>query len=121
MTRKAGLLPPDNGDPKHRVSKFSRNTLRQPVTRGDFLKLTGAMMSTWRAIDAEFEYYESVIDYLALPWYKRLFTPFPARDIELEDGNTVAGEENIVDHGGAVGDVSTATAGDDGPESEDEL
>jgi hypothetical protein len=124
-----GLLPPDRV--ASRASNFANNPLRKPATRGDLLQITKAMMNTWRAVDGEFAYLGQVTDYLAalsvylaLPWYRRLFTAppvFPARPEEAGEVTEIAEQAPTVDPANEMGDISTAHPGDDGPESEGEL
>lgn len=115
----SGLLPPQR--PRFNPKKPSRaNPLLQPATRADVFQVTKAMMKTWRALDVEMERLHARLAYLELPWYKRWFTTRP--DQSAYDGSQPADlTGNDLDAGENPGDVSTATDGSEGPESEDEL
>lgn len=111
-----GFLPPKR--PGFNPKRPSRsNPLFQKATRYDVFQLSKAMMKTWRVVDSELKYIDEMLDWLALPFYRRFFVARPVRD-QGQGANTA---DTGVDGSPPPGDTSTAVGGDEGPESETEL
>lgn len=108
--------------------RFVPPALKVKATRHDILQITKAMMKTWRAIDVELEGMHARLSRLEA--FAGLDPQAPADEAEpplfLPDDADATGQSaelavNPLDAQGPEGDVTTATDGSEGEESEDQL